>query len=427
MCGDIKKLVFIGILSVLAFGGCGGGGKHEKVTIRYFRWADPSEIQATREVIDLFEKEYPNIKVKLEFAPWSEYWSKLQSQIAAGNAPDVFMISGFYFNDFASKGILMDLTPLINRDNLSLDGFFEIPLRVFTYNSHLYALPRDYNVVVLFYNKKLFDKAGINYPDTTWTWDKFREVAKKLTRDFDKDGRVDQYGFLVENDLEVCWGNFVLQNGGEILDTLSYRCLLDTPEAVEAFKFLWNLMYKDKSAPTSTQLTAQTDPFLTGRVAMRIGGSWNLRRYNVPEISYGITYLPRGKRRGAFANGTGNAIYYKTKNLDAAWKLVKFFSSPEAQIKLAETGTSIPALKNVALSDEYARIVRKFNVDPHIFWGSFKFSHKLPFTPHYSEWIDAVTQELEKMWLGKEPVEQAARKAALKANKILEQIGSKKN
>lgn len=401
---------------------CGGGGGRGKVTLRYFRWADPSEIQATREVLRLFETRYPNIRVKLEFAPWSEYWNKLQSQIAAGEAPDVFMISGFYFQDFARKGVLKDLAPWVQKDGLDLQDFFPIPLKVLSYQGHLYALPRDYNVVVLYYNKKLFDRAGVPYPDTTWTWEDLRRVAKALTLDLDGDGRIDQFGFLVENDPEVCWGNFVLQNGGEILDTLSGECALDRPEAVEALRFLWDLIYTDHAAPASAQLTAQTDPFLTGRVAMRIGGSWNLRRYHLPEIDYGITYLPKGKVRAAFANGTGNAIYARTQYPEAAWKLVKFFSSPEAQQKLAETGTSIPALKSVAFSPEYGEVVRRFGVRPEIFWGSFRFARRLPFTPRYSEWMDLVVRELERGWIGQIPIEEAARNAAQGANEILRQI-----
>ena len=98
------RLAFVvGVILTIGVVGCKkskteGAGK---VKIRYFRWADPAEVEATQELIQEFEKLHPNIEVKFEYAPWSEYWDKLQAQFVAGNAPDVFMISGRYFYDFA--------------------------------------------------------------------------------------------------------------------------------------------------------------------------------------------------------------------------------------------------------------------------------------------------------------------------------------
>ncbi len=421
----MKKLVLMifVLLFVFSISGCKGGQKAGKVRIRYFRWADPAEVEATQELIKEFEKLHPDIEVKFEYAPWSEYWDKLQAQFVAGNAPDVFMISGRYFYDFARKGLLLDLTEFMDTSDIDTTDFFSIPYQLFTYHGKHYALPRDYNVIVLFYNKKLFDKAGLPYPDTTWDWNKLREIAKKLTIDFNNDGIKDQYGFLVQNDMELCWGDFVMQNGGSVLSEDRKRCTLDSPEAIEAIQFLLDFMLVDSSAPSSIQLTGQADPFLTGRVAMVTTGSWNFRYYDVPEVDYGITLLPRGKVRAAFSNGTGNSIYAKTKNKEAAWLLVRFFSSKHAQEVLARTGTSVPALKSVAYGDVYRAVCDSFGVDANVILESFKFAHPLPFTPQFGEWTDLITREFDKAWIGQVDAATACKNAAQGVNKILSQVG----
>jgi multiple sugar transport system substrate-binding protein len=409
---------------VLALG-CGGAGerdaKGDRISIRYFRWADPPEHAATQAAVARFEELNPGIDVRLEYTSWGGYASKLQTLIAGRDAPDVFALSGAFFHDLRKRGALTDLTPLVERDQtVRLDDFYRPPVELFTHEGRLYGLPRDFNVVALFYNRDLFDQAALPYPDTTWTWEDLRRNAIALTRDLDGDGRLDRWGLQVSNDMEVCWANYIYQNGGWILDPTRRKCLLGSPESVGALEFLRRLLYVDKVSPSPMEMESLSDaPFRNGRIAMITSGSWTLQKLDETEgFHYGVAPLPRGARRAAVANGVANAISAGSGRPDAAWRLVAFLSGEEGQRLLARSGTSIPALKRVAESDDFLAAGRP-DVDRRVFLRSMVYAETLPFTPGISRWARTALSALERVWLGEATPAEAMAAAASEVDAIL--------
>ena len=130
---------------------------------------------------------------------WEPYWDKLQTGIAGGAAPDVFAMDGPLFPDYQTRDVLLDLKPYIDRDGYDLGQLADQAVADFTTPDGQFGLPRDLNVVALYYNKKMFDAAGIPYPDDTWDWAKLVEVAKQLTLK-DADGKVKPVGLLHRDD-----------------------------------------------------------------------------------------------------------------------------------------------------------------------------------------------------------------------------------
>jgi multiple sugar transport system substrate-binding protein len=401
-------------------GGC-GKKEAEPVTIRYLRWTDPAELAATREILDLFQQRHPNVTVTLEFNSWDQYWPKLQTLLAAGDPPDVFMMSGLYFHDFQSRGVLADLTTHVNTSDLDLDDFYALPRRAFTVDGRLYALPRDFNIIALFYNRKLFQDAGLAEPDSSWTWEDLRRAARKLTRDTDGDGKNDVWGFQVMNELETSWGNFVYQNEGAVVNATGRRCLLADPGAVEAIRFLHDLIYQDHVSPNPVEVEAMPgQAFRAGRVAMVTNGSWMLRSLDeVATLDYGVAPLARGKRRAAIANGVANAIAAQSKHPDVAWELVRFLSGPEAQEALARSGTSIPVLRRVAESPAYLEQGLGSIESKRVFLSEMAYAVPIPFTPGFARWYEDVKNALDRVWLDKEAPSQALTDAAAKVNAVL--------
>lgn len=167
---------------------------------------NPSEVASTKELITLFEKQNSDIKVNFQSESWGAYWDKLQTLLAAGDAPDVFLLGASYVVDFYDVGAIKDLTPFIKKDNFDLSDFFDPPKRVFSFNGDLYGLPRDINTIDLYYNKNLFDEAGVFHPNKNWTWQDIVEKGKKLTRDLDGDGNPDILAIQIINDFETGWG-----------------------------------------------------------------------------------------------------------------------------------------------------------------------------------------------------------------------------
>ncbi len=411
---------------VLSLSGCSDRSSEEsprgisRTTIRYSRWGLPEEIEAERQLIRSFEEKHPDIHVVLEFSSWGEYWNKLQAQMAAGTAPDVFLLNGGYSNDYAARGQLENLKPWVDRDtSLSLEQYFPQTVAIFQEGQALWALPRDCNTVAIYYNKTIFQKRGVPFPKPDWDWQDFLEKAKACTLDENNDGRPDIFGFNAGYDsMEVHWGYWVWQNNGEILNKSKTKCMLGEPNAVEALRFYSDLVVKHKVAPDVAQSsTFGSNMFLTGRVAMSPEGSWMIKAFKeAKSFEWAIAPLPKGKRKAAPVNGLGNAMYAKSKNKQAAWEFLKFLASREYQELLAKSGTSIPALREVAESAIYLDGTVE---GKQFFLEQLTYAQPLDFTRNFAKIEEAIRGELEAVWLGRKAVEAAAKDAAQAVDKIL--------
>ncbi len=396
----------------------------EKVTIRYMRWGVPEELEAEKELIKIFNDTNPNIEIKLEVTAWLEYWRKLQAQLGAHSAPDVFLMGGEYLYDFIDKDVLVDLTDKIEKDNFDLSQYFSNPINIFRYKDGLWGLPRDCNTSAIFYNKTLFEKEGIPLPTDDWTWEDFLNAAKKATKDIDNDGRIDQWGYVISHSsAEVWWAPFIWQNGGEILNKERTKCLIDQPEAIEAVQFMVDLIHKYKVAPTLADLAAYGSTvdnfFLTGNLAMQSSGSWMLRLFRkIEKFEWDIVPPPKGKIKSASVNGLANVIYKESKHQQEAWQFVKFLSSEVYQENLAKSGTSIPALKKVAFSDAFLKS-HEHPKNIKILLDQLEYAHPMDFTPKYARWDDILMKEIELALLGKKTPAEACRDGAEQTNEIL--------
>jgi len=414
-------------VSMMLFYGCEKKNDTGKTVIKYMRWADPSELKSTKELMDIFMKENPDIKVEFTTESWGGYWDKLQTQIAAGVGPDVFLIGAYFINDFYNKGIILNLQPFIDRDKIDLNDFFSPPLQLYTFNGNLYGLPRDINSIVLYYNKDIFDREGLAYPNNNWTWDDLVKIGKILTKDLNGDGRIDQWGFMTSSVYEVCWGNFVLQNGGSLLNPSKTRCIANSPEVIGALQFLYDVEHKYKISPTAkgkASLGDYSNVFLTGKIAMITDGSWRMGAFRDAPFKWDITILPKKKYYACIANGIAHVINSRSKHIESAWKLVKFLSDKDAQIALAKSATAIPIRKSVAYSKYFldGNPEHKINAIE-----SIKYGYNYPATERMSEWLDsALITELELAFLGEKSIKKAMEDAVVKVNKILDEVNSKK-
>lgn len=415
---DMKKNVKI--LGILLAGliSCSQATKN---VLRYARWTTPEELEATQQIIKEFEKEHPDIKVKIEYANWGSYWDKLQTEFAAGTAPDVFLLDPMFFFDFLQKKALLDLTDYISEKELS--DMWKGAVEVFKWHGRIYALPRDINTTVIYYNKDIFDERGVPYPKHNWTWEEFLETAKKLTFDKNQDGKPDVFGYIPSSVMETCWAPWVWSAGGEILDKERKKCLLSQPKALKAFEFLYRMVHIWRVAPSPARMSSLGDlPFKTGQIAMISDGSWMVQTYYKGcNFKWDIVEFPRGEAQATSINGVGHAINPKTKNLKAAILLVKFLSSQKAQKILAKTQTSIPVLKSVALSPVFLDAAPK--IDRKVFLNSIKMGRTLPFTPKMFKWTEEIIPRyLDLMFMGKMKPSEAIKRATKEVNQLLEEI-----
>jgi multiple sugar transport system substrate-binding protein len=363
-----------------------------EATISYSIWGDPAEIKNQQAVVDAFHVVNPKITVKVTVSDWDTYWDKLQTGIAGGDAPDVFAMDGPLFPDYQSRDVLLDLKPYIDRSGYDLGQLADQAVADFTTPTGQFGLPRDLNVIALFYNKKMFDAASVPYPDETWDWAKLVEVAHKLTLK-GGDGKVTQWGFFTEtSDMENYWSSLVWQNGGDILAPDHKTTLLGSDQAVGGIQHLQDLIWKEKVMPDAASWpTDSGDAFEQGKAAIEADGSWLVATHQAAGIDLGIAPLPKGPAGQATSiNPTGAVVYAKTKNPDASWEFVKYLASPAAQTKLMELRASLPANKEV-LAGPYSS---SFD-GAKVLADAISYAHIKPSFKGYDEFATTLQTELD--------------------------------
>lgn len=379
-----------------------------KVVLRCSYWGDIKEIAIIKNTAKKFEEKYPGIKVKLERYPSGDpYNDKLLTLFAGGMPPDVMFVSVEQLMLFAGKNVLLPLNGYIDKHDYNTGKYFKKIMDRFTVKGKVYALPRDVApVCIVYYNKKIFNEAGMKYPDNNWNWNDFLETAKKLTK-YDKNGVIVQFGFADDWDM---WDLFILDNGGSIVDNVENptKCTLDSMAAIEAIQFRKDLIYKYRVMPSPSNSSragglGASDLFMNGKVALFSSGIWKTPSFrDIKAFGWDVVMFPKNNsgKRGFPMSGSGYGVVSKTKHPEEAWKLVTYLAGEEGQIELAKTGLAEPAIKSIAgskyfLNDDPPK-GKSFLVDM-IDYGTF--------WPKMSNWSEAlnsyVNPELDKIWMDK--------------------------
>lgn len=402
----------------------------KQVTLKWFmRWDKARLDGVAQPVIAAFEKEHPNIKIEIEnIGSGTEYWTKLQTMIAGGTAPDVIYPATHNAYALASKGALLNLDPFVQRDKLDMAKYDPQILDLYKYDGKLYGLPIDSAALVVFYNKDMFDKAGVPYPKDGWTWDQFLETAKKLAKDTNSDGKIDQFGV---DSWTSYWPAIVwTMTGHGIFDDLRKptKCLLDEPESVAALQWLADLAHKQHVMPTSAERADISDMFLAGKSAMNIIGHWRVPQYmaNIKDFKWDVASLPMGKVAANRCDGSCFAVTAQSKNPEEAWEFVKFLAGEGSMgvELLLDLQQMVPALTDYQTSDKFLKnpSLPGVNKKPFLAGREHLFPMYDPIHPIYDE-IDATEKaELGEVWNGKATAAEAVKRLMPKLNDILKKV-----
>jgi multiple sugar transport system substrate-binding protein len=392
-----------------------------EATIEYSIWGDPTELKNQQAIVDAFHAAEPKITVKVTVSDWDTYWAKLQTSLTGGAAPDVFAMDGPLFKDYAGRDVLLDLTPSIQKEGYPLDSLNSLAVKDFTTaDGKQLGLPRDLNVIALFYNKDMFDAASLPYPDDTWDWTKLVEAGKKLTLDKDGNGKIDQWGLYTETtDMENYWSSLVWQNGGDILAPDGKSIVLDSPAATGGLQFLQDLIWKEHVVPDPALFAETGDAFEQGKAAMEINGSWLVATDEAAGLKFGIAPLPSGPAgRATSVNPTGAVVSKGTKSPDAAWAFVKYLASPEAQKKIMALKASLP-VNTAVLTGAYST---SFD-GAKVLADALAYAHLKPSFKGYDELTGVLQDELNEHVFNApdETAAEAVAKVKDKLNQILNQ------
>lgn len=325
----------------------------DATTITYFTFsAAPDHLKDLDAMIAAFKQENPNIDVKVETAPYADYFTKLQTLVAGGTAPDVFELNYENFVTYASKGVLADMTPMAATEAGFADKFYPKAYAAFSRDGKQYGLPQSFSDVVLFYNKDLFDAAGVSYPTESWTWKDELAAAEKLT-----------------DSSKGVWGTYspiqffefyktAAQSGCGVFGPDGKTVTINQPGCVESLTWMVDKINKYKVTPTDADMAGVSDGdlFKQGKIAMLRTGIWMFSSFKDAPFKWDIALEPGNtqKAHAFFANSV--VISANSKQQDAAWKWAKFFTSSSEAAKLRVAASwELPALNDQSLFDSYLK------------------------------------------------------------------------
>lgn len=400
------------VVTAALLAGCSNGGDSGDggdVTLTYGVWSQDETMQ---QLIDAFEEENPGIKVELQVNPWTDFWTKLQVGAQGGTAPDAFWMLGDRFQVYAANDQLLPLSDAIDEAGVDLGVYPQALVDLFTYDGELYGLPKDFDTVGLWYNKELFDKAGVAYPTDEWKWADVQDAAAKLT-----DPTAGVYGIAAPLNRQEGFYNTVAQAGGFIIDgkTSGY----DDPKTQEGIQYWVDFVEKGQS-PTLAQFadTEAVAQFENGTVAMYYGGSFYAQRFYDNEALRGkvdVTVLPEGAQRATVINGIQNVGFAKSKHPEELKKFLLFLGGKEAAEIQAATGAVIPAYENT--QQAWVDAMPEFNLQA--FLDEVPYGVVYPVSANTSAWNQLEDEYLPPAWNGEKSVEDAADALAEAMNEAL--------
>lgn len=343
-----KKIWAVSLASLMAVAAAGSSvmaeDSGEIVELTFMGWeASPLETQAVEDGIKAFEEQNPNIKVT--YTPGlagSEYNAKLLSSAAANALPDVMFVASESYRQIVSKGALMDITDKFD-ESFPLDDFIDSSRQIMEIDGKVYGISACTVSPIVYYNKDVFDAAGIEYPSADpaecWTIDEFREVAKQLTSD-------EIYGVYGLETVADTLNAQLLSNGGTRYTDDYMTSTMNSPEVKEVFETIKAIRVEDGSAPDASTLDAvgmsAKQMLQTGKVAMLVDGSWSLQELAASGMNIGMAPMPSYGEVLTTGQAHLHAISAKTEHPEEAWKFLQFLSGMEYQGALCKSGLWMP-------------------------------------------------------------------------------------
>ncbi|WP_371580489.1 sugar ABC transporter substrate-binding protein [Streptomyces sp. NBC_01314] len=374
-----------GLASACSSGSSSGSSGSKVLNVAIF--TDQSSADKMAKSAGTFEAAHPGVKVKFTGTTgtdWNDFFSKLLTQMSAGNAPDIACVATEGLQLFAAKGLAEPLDAYVKRDSAELKPYFAdvhpALVEAMMYQGHLYELPTDFNAGNMFYNTSLFKSVGVDRPADDWTRDDFYDIAKKISA---KDGNTVGYDWVVR--LWGSWTSWMYANGGNLL----------TEGKWDGGDWLWNTFYPNDPAAAGRKggwrwgdPTANSAPvvesldyliqlqkeglspkpdiggggtlqglFASNKIGMAIGGGFwagGLHNAGMADDAFDVQYFPKWQsQRHLFGSG-GYGIMKSSKNKDLAWEFLKTLVTPKNIDLLIPGNVTTPARKSMLTAERYA-------------------------------------------------------------------------
>ena len=423
----MKKLSVLLLVIALMFSmvGCGNDAaqddpapqeqeqEQEQITLTLLGWGGVEEEATVQSYLKEFHKENPNIKV--EFIRPGDYWVKLKTMIAGGAPPDVFYMGFPEFVEFHNQGVVLDLSPYAEKSKVfNRRDFKEDQLMAFSDRGtgRLHGVPKDWSAYVIYYNREMFDAAGLPTPGELhergeWTYDKFVEVARELTTG-DHHGAAINFGR---------WKSLIPQKGANWVSDDASKVMINTPEFASAIQWLADLALVEKVIPTFDELKDMSPPdrFSDQKAAMFMSGRWMAMRFKDVGFEWDVAPIPSDKEAYTWIDLVAYTASKDTEHPEAAWKLIEFLTGPKVQKMVAKSGHAIPARVAIADSPVFLESIGGINNKAYI---EIK-SDVLPVFDNWGKIWDAMKRNFESVWTGRRTAKEAVEEAQKEIDDLL--------
>ncbi|HEO8421032.1 ABC transporter substrate-binding protein [Niallia sp. FSL W8-0635] len=412
-------LVFTGCSNQSSSSGKSSGADGDKIELRFTWWGGQERSQKTQEVIKLYEKLHPDVKIVPEFSGLEGYFEKLDTQLASGNAPDIIQFGG-NLNDYVLKGVVLPLDEYIGKE-LDLSKHPENMIRAATYDDKFYGVVLGVNAGGLVMNKTAFDEANVPIPADDWTWEDLEKTSKEITTALDK-----KYGVLDFD--EDGFGMFLAQR-----DKVAYdngKVGFEEQDAKEWFQLWQDMRESGAAAPAELQTQNQDDPaqslIVRGDVAMQFIFSNQYAAYNSAtkdELTFhippydgetgknGVTLLPSqflaGNAKTEHPKEVAEFLDFFVNNIDAGEVLGMDRGIPVNSEVREKVSSSATDEDKVVL--DYIDLVTKTSDAEYT-----------PLYPGYVEEQKLYKQTVETIAFEKDSVDNASERYFKELNKIIE-------
>lgn len=426
----------------------------EPSTVQFAYFGDETELLAYAHLVEQFEAAFPSITVKtMPIAsrnippegrplPSGGYPEWLRQAFTTGDPPDVFLLGYRDIGRYVSKNAVEALGAYLSGSSVfAEDDFYPAALDAFRSpflgDDDLGAIPQNASSLVVYYNVDMFDAMGIDRPAPGWSWDEFAAAAQAMTLDLDGDGRIDVHGLAIEPTI-TRYAAFIWGAGGEVYDDVfaPTKLLIDSVPAMKGIRWLTSLG-KSGLNVTPTQLEARnlddTRRFRSGRAAMLVQSRrvTTFLRGN-SQISWDVAPLPVGDVPVNVLHSDGMAMYKGSKSKDAAWAFIEFAMGPVGQRILAESGRTVPSLRNVAESDAFLKGTSLadtfgFGLRPgnaRVFLDNIDVSRRLPSEVAWPSVVREVDAELKHAFFVDGDVDTAVTRILERSKPAFESVNS---
>lgn len=399
------------------------GSSDEKVTIKYWRHDNDAEVKALNQLIASFQKQYPNITVKMEVIPYDDYETKIRTALAGGGAPDIMGIDGPFVASYAHQEAIIPLDEYFAEDG-DLDDITKPVRESLTYNGKIWAAPLNDASVAMFYNKKLFEENGVplpsQNPDEAWTWEQVLDAAKKINNP-----SKGIYGW------DPAWGvgggegsafvkmTYLWQAGAQIIsdDGKTAQGYLNSAEAKKAMEF-FNGLYNDSKVATKE---LPPEAFETGKLGIMMNGPWHLPylQNSFPDFKdWAVAPLWKESKQVTPMGSWNMAITKKSKHPKEAWMFVNWVTGKEGAKVWYEVTQNLPA--RLSVSEAFPELQEY----PLNIWvkQSSTYAKPRPVSPAYPAISKAVTDMFEEVVLANRNIDEALDSAVSKIDKAIANV-----